>query len=239
MLKVKNIVSGYGSIHVLNSTSLSVGDGQIVTIVGANGAGKTTMLKTIAGILKMEEGSITFEGKDLKGLWPHEIVRLGISLVPEGRKIFNELSVEENLRIGAYLRNDRNEIEVDIKQMLELFPPLRKREKQVGGTLSGGEQQMLAIARGLMARPKLLMMDEPSMGLAPVIIDSLFELITNINELGTTILLVEQNANMALNIGDRGYVMEGGMIVMEDTCANLLMSENIQSAYLGMDVTET
>jgi branched-chain amino acid transport system ATP-binding protein len=237
MLELHNVVSGYGQVRALKGISLEVEQGQIVSIVGANGAGKTTTLKTIAGLLKAEDGSIRFEERDLRNVWPHNIVGLGISLVPEGRKIFADLTVMENLRIGAYGRNDNNEIAKDAERMFELFPSLQGRGKQLGGTLSGGEQQMLAIARGLMSRPRLLMMDEPSLGLAPIIVDALFAIIKDINSLDTTILLVEQNAQMALSIGDKGYVMEVGRIVMEDTCKNLLQNEQVQRAYLGMGVS--
>jgi branched-chain amino acid transport system ATP-binding protein len=237
MLELHNVVSGYGQVRALKGISLEVERGQIVSIVGANGAGKTTTLKTIAGLLKAEDGSIRFEERDLRNVWPHNIVGLGISLVPEGRKIFADLTVMENLRIGAYGRNDNNEIAKDAERMFELFPSLQGRGKQLGGTLSGGEQQMLAIARGLMSRPRLLMMDEPSLGLAPIIVDALFAIIKDINSLDTTILLVEQNAQMALSIGDKGYVMEVGRIVMEDTCKNLLQNEQVQRAYLGMGVS--
>lgn len=237
MLELHNVVSGYESVRALKGISLTVEQGQIVTIVGANGAGKTTTLKTIAGLLEVEDGTITFEGQNLRGIWTHDIVGRGISLVPEGRKIFSELTVEENLRIGAYARTDRAEVESDLQEMFDLFPRLRERRTQIGGTLSGGEQQMLAIARGLMSRPRLLMMDEPSLGLAPIIIDTLFDVIQQINERGTTILLVEQNAQMALSIGHYGYVMETGRIVLHDTCENLRHDPKVQRAYFGMDVT--
>lgn len=236
MLELQDVVSGYGRIYALHGISLTVEQGRIVTVVGPNGAGKSTTLKTIAGLLKPEAGSIKFEGRALRGLWPAEVVKLGISLVPEGRKVFSDLSVEENMRIGAYSRRDRNMIDRDLKRMFELFPLLQGRNQKAGGTLSGGEQQMLAIARALMSKPKLLMMDEPSLGLAPLVVDALFRIIKEINILGTTILLVEQNAEMALTVGHDGYVMETGTIVMHDACENLLHDEKVQHTYLGVDI---
>lgn len=236
MLELRDVISGYGSVLALKGVSLHVPAGQIVTIVGANGAGKTTTLKTIAGLLKAQVGEIVFEGQDLRGARSHDIVKMGISLVPEGRQIFAELTLEENLRLGAYARTDRAEVEKDIERMFELFPRLQGRKRQMGGTLSGGEQQMLAIARGLMSRPRLLMMDEPSLGLAPIIVDTLFDIIKTINALGTTILLVEQNAQLALATAHHGYVMETGKIVMHDSCQKLLNNERVRRAYLGFGV---
>ena len=233
MLEVRDLKAGYGNITVLKGISLAITEGQIVALIGANGAGKTTTLKSITGLLTPAAGQIRFEGKEITSRPPAEIVARGISLVPEGRRIFSNLSVAENLSMGAYLRRDRDQLARDVAEMLELFPALKGRERQKGGTLSGGEQQMLAIARALMARPKLLLLDEPSMGLAPRLIDVVFEILQNIRARGTTILLVEQNARLALALADAGYVIETGQIVLSDRAQNLRENEAVRRAYLG------
>lgn len=234
MLEVKGIDTYYGNIQALRDVSLRVDDGEIVTLIGANGAGKSTTLMTICGINRPRKGKILWNGEPIHELPPHEIVRLGISQVPEGRLIFPDLSVRENLDLGAFLRNDVQGIKEDMDYVFDLFPILAQRRKQTGGTLSGGEQQMLAISRALMARPKLLLLDEPSLGLAPIIIQQIFQIIQRVNANGTTVFLVEQNANQALRIAHRGYVMENGRIVTSDSAENLLKSEDVRSAYLGM-----
>ena len=234
MLEVKGIDTYYGNIQALRDVSLRVDDGEIVTLIGANGAGKSTTLMTICGINRPRKGEILWNGEPIHELPPHEIVRLGISQVPEGRLIFPDLSVRENLDLGAFLRNDVQGIKEDMDYVFDLFPILAQRRKQTGGTLSGGEQQMLAISRALMARPKLLLLDEPSLGLAPIIIQQIFKIIQKVNADGTTVFLVEQNANQALRIAHRGYVMENGRIVTSDSAENLLKSEDVRSAYLGM-----
>lgn len=234
MLEVKGIDTYYGNIQALRDVSLRVDDGEIVTLIGANGAGKSTTLMTICGINRPRKGEILWNGEPIYELPPHEIVRLGISQVPEGRLIFPDLSVRENLDLGAFLRNDVQGIKEDMDYVFDLFPILAQRRKQTGGTLSGGEQQMLAISRALMARPKLLLLDEPSLGLAPIIIQQIFQIIQRVNANGTTVFLVEQNANQALRIAHRGYVMENGRIVTSDSAENLLKSEDVRSAYLGM-----
>ncbi len=231
MLALENIHAGYGPIDVLKGITLRVNEGEIVTVLGANGAGKSTTLMTIAGVNPCRQGMITFAGEPIANLPVHEIVRLGISQVPEGRRIFPRLTIRENLELGAFQRND--DIAGDLERALDLFPILRERTGQLGGTLSGGEQQMLAIARALMARPKLLLLDEPSLGLAPLMVVKIFEIIRAINQQGTTILLVEQNANMALHIAQRGYVLETGRIVLEDSAANLINNEQVRKSYLG------
>jgi branched-chain amino acid transport system ATP-binding protein len=234
MLELKSVNTYYGVIQALHDVSLRVNDGEIVTLIGANGAGKSTTLMTICGIQHPRSGTITFDGKPIQDLQPNEIVRLGISQVPEGRLIFPSLSVAENLDLGAFLRNDTAEIARDKEYVFSLFPILSQRISQAGGTLSGGEQQMLAVGRAIMARPKLLLLDEPSLGLAPIIIQQIFNIIQKINSNGTTVFLVEQNANQALHIADRGYVMENGRIILEDTASKLLASETVRTAYLGM-----
>ena len=234
MLEVKGIDTYYGNIQALRDVSLRVDDGEIVTLIGANGAGKSTTLMTICGINRSRKGEILWNGEPIHELPPHEIVRLGISQVPEGRLIFPDLSVRENLDLGAFLRNDVQGIKEDMDYVFDLFPILAQRRKQTGGTLSGGDQQMLAISRALMARPKLLLLDEPSLGLAPIIIQQIFQIIQRVNANGTTVFLVEQNANQALRIAHRGYVMENGRIVTSDSAENLLKSEDVRSAYLGM-----
>ncbi len=235
MLKVKSLHTYYGGIHALKSVTLELGAGEIVTLIGANGAGKSTTLMSICGIVPPRYGEIHFMGQPTGGLSPDRIFSLGIVQVPEGRRIFPLLTVTENLEMGAYLRKDKAGIRQDLDHVFTLFPRLAERRHQLGGTLSGGEQQMLAISRGLMSRPKLLLLDEPSLGLAPVLVQLIFETIQAINrDSGTTIFLVEQNANMALRIAHRGYVMESGAIALEDTAANLLRSEKVKAAYLGL-----
>jgi branched-chain amino acid transport system ATP-binding protein len=235
MLEVHNLHTYYGIIHALKGLSITVEEGEIVTLIGANGAGKTTTLRTISGLLKPREGSIVFEGEDLLAYPAHEIVYKGISMVPEGRGIFAKLSVAENLDMGAYSRSDKDGIANDMKRVFTLFPRLEERRNQVAGTLSGGEQQMLATARALMASPRLLLLDEPSMGLAPVLVESVFDTIQEINREGTTILLVEQNAHMALQVAQRGYVLQTGEIVLSDSADGLRESPMVQKAYLGME----
>jgi branched-chain amino acid transport system ATP-binding protein len=231
ILEIRDLVVSYGGIEAVKNISLDVPEGQIVTLIGANGAGKSTTLKTISGIVKPKSASIRFQGEELSGKSPDYIVSKGITLVPEGRRVFDNLSVAENLKIGAYLRRDS--LKGDMEYVYGLFPRLKEREWQMAGTLSGGEQQMLAVGRALMSRPKLIMMDEPSLGLAPLIVKAIFEIIKTINEEGITVLLIEQNANMALKVADKGYVMETGEIKMEGTGAELLANEEIKEAYLG------
>ncbi|MGM9582403.1 MAG: ABC transporter ATP-binding protein [Phascolarctobacterium sp.] len=233
MLKVNDLVVSYGGIEALKGISLEVPDGKIVTLIGANGAGKSTLLRSIIGLVKPDSGSITYEEKQLIGLNSQQIVENGITLVPEGRRVFPNLTVLENLQIGAYLRNDKEGIEKDIRWIYHLFPRLEERSWQMAGTLSGGEQQMLAVGRALMSRPKVLMMDEPSLGLAPLIIKDIFNIIQEINRQGMTILLIEQNANMALKIADIAYVLETGRITMTGTGRELLENPEIKAAYLG------
>jgi len=235
VLKIENIDVYYGAIHALKSVSLSVEAGEIVAVIGANGAGKSTTLKTISGLLRPRKGSITYEGKRIDNISPDRIVQLGISQVPEGRRIFANLSVMENLDMGAYARKDKTKIADDLQRVFTLFPRLKERRAQRGGTLSGGEQQMLSIARALMARPRLLLMDEPSLGLAPILVEQIFKTIRQINAEGTTILLVEQNASMALQVSGRGYVMETGRITMCDKACLLAQNEEVKRAYLGGD----
>jgi branched-chain amino acid transport system ATP-binding protein len=235
MLEVENIHAYYGNIHALKGLSLTVEKGEIVTLIGANGAGKTTTLRAISGLMKPREGHVRLEGEDLAPFKPHEIVFKGIAMVPEGRRIFARLTVSENLEMGAYSRKRGAEVNTDLERVFSLFPRLKERRSQLGGTLSGGEQQMLATARALMAHPHLLLMDEPSMGLAPVLVESIFETIKAINKEGTTILLVEQNALMAFTVASRGYVMQTGEIVMHDTAKNLQQNKMVQKAYLGME----
>jgi len=233
MLEVQDIHVYYGAIHALKGISFYLEEGEIVALIGANGAGKSTSLNTISGLLRPQPGTIKFQDEDITQTPPAKIVRKGIIHVPEGRKIFPKLTVWENLEIGAYSRDDRNEIEKDYEKVFDLFPRLRERKSQLGGTLSGGEQQMLAIGRGLMARPKLLLLDEPSMGLAPILVEQIFEIIQDINSQGTSILLVEQNAQMALSIADRGYVLETGKVAMTDAADRLLVDPKVIKAYLG------
>ncbi|HSA99695.1 MAG TPA: ABC transporter ATP-binding protein [Anaerolineales bacterium] len=235
MLEVENIHSYYGNIHALKGISLTVEKGEIVTLIGGNGAGKTTTLRTITGTLKPREGAIRLEGEDLLPYKPHEIVYKGMAMVPEGRRIFSRLSVTENLEMGSYSRNNKQEVAASMERSFALFPRLKERRNQVAGTLSGGEQQMLATARALMAHPRIVLMDEPSMGLAPVLVELIFETLQQINKEGVTILLVEQNALMALAIANRGYVLQTGEIVISDTAANLRKNPTVQKAYLGME----
>jgi branched-chain amino acid transport system ATP-binding protein len=233
LLKVDKLRAGYGPIDVLHELSLEVNHGEIVSIIGANGAGKTTTLMSISGAVRTRGGSITFDGKDLKGYAAHQIVKLGLSQSPEGRKIFSRLTVLENLEMGAFTRSDKAGIADDLEKMFNMFPVLRERKGQAGGLLSGGQQQMLAIARALMARPKLLLLDEPSLGLAPQIIVQIFETIRDLNSKGMSILLVEQNARMALKFSHRGYVLETGRIIFSDRAETLLHDPRIRAAYLG------
>jgi len=235
MLELKNIKTFYGNIQALKDVSIKISEGEIITLIGANGAGKSTTLMSICGIVPPRSGEVLFMGKPIQDLPPNNIVSLGISQVPEGRRIFPFLSVAENLDMGAFLRSDKDEIKRDIEYIYELFPILAERRNQAGGTLSGGEQQMLAISRALMAKPRLLLMDEPSLGLAPLIVKQIFEIIKKINaESKTTIFLVEQNANMALKVAHRGYVMETGRVSMADTASNLLANDEVRKAYLGI-----
>lgn len=233
-LKLQGVSTFYGRIQALKGVDLFLEEGEIVAIIGANGAGKTTLLKTISGILRPKNGTINFNGEYIEGQAAERIVRMGISHCPEGRKIFHTLSVDENLRLGAFSRDNKKEIEAELEDIFRLFPVLKERLKQKGGTLSGGEQQMLAIARALMSKPKILLLDEPSLGLAPKLVEKiLFETIAEINKEGVSILLVEQNAHLALQIAKRGYVLQTGKIVLCDSCANLMKNEAVKSAYLG------
>jgi branched-chain amino acid transport system ATP-binding protein len=232
MLEVENLQVFYGEIHALKGISIQVGEGEIVALLGNNGAGKTTTLKTISGLLRPRTGQILLEGKPIHELPPHEIVSLGVAHAPEGRRIFNRLSVVENLEMGAYLRSDQR-IGEDIERVFSLFPRLKERRLQVAGTLSGGEQQMLAIGRAIMARPRILLLDEPSMGLAPILVEQIFQTIEEINRQGTTILLVEQNAAIALSVAHRGYVLETGTVVLRGTAADLQEHPDVKRAYLG------
>lgn len=239
MLRIKNVESGYGRLKVLKKVTMHIGAGEIVTIIGANGAGKTSLLRTISGLLPTRSGEILFDSKETGNLPTEKIVFLGCSLVPEGRQVFAPMTVKENILLGAYpqyrkKRGDR--VREDLERIYGLFPRLRERERQLAGTLSGGEQQMLAIARSLMARPKLIMMDEPSMGLAPLVIKDIFSTIKRLRGEGSTVLLVEQNAKAALGIADRGYVLETGRIIMEGTSEDLLSNREVQRAYLGRDL---
>ncbi|MDW7674206.1 MAG: ABC transporter ATP-binding protein [Bacillota bacterium] len=233
MLKVEGIQTYYGNIRALNDISFNIDQGEIVTLIGSNGAGKTTTLKAISGLIHPKQGSISFKGEKICGLACEAIVKKGIVHVPEGRKIFSKMTVWENLQMGAYLRSDKQEIAADLEMVYQKFPRLKERAKQLGGTLSGGEQQMLAIGRALMSRPQLLMLDEPSMGLAPIIVEDIFRITEEINQQGVTILLVEQNAHLALSIADRGYVIETGEIVLEDNANKLLANDDVRKAYLG------
>lgn len=236
LLELQNVHTYYGKIHALKGISMKVEKGEIVTLIGSNGAGKSTTLRTISGLLKPRQGQVLFNGKRIDTLPPHEIVKLGIAQSPEGRRIFPRLTVLENLEMGAFLYNTRSpEYQADLDRVLTLFPRLRERVSQKGGTLSGGEQQMLAIGRALMTRPQVLLLDEPSMGLAPVLVEQIFEIIQTINQQGTTVLLVEQNALQALSIAHRGYVLQSGEIVLEDTAAHLRDNEMVQKAYLGLE----
>lgn len=235
MLKLDNVHTFYGNIHALKGITLSIEKGEIVTLIGGNGAGKTTTLRTISGLLKPREGSVTLEGEDLIKYKAHEIVYKGVSMVPEGRGVFARLSVMENLEMGAYSLSRKQDLEKNIERVFTLFPRLKERRTQVAGTLSGGEQQMLATGRALMANPTILLMDEPSMGLSPVLVELIFETIQQINKAGVTVLLVEQNALMALAIANRGYVLQTGEIILTDTAENLKKNPTVQKAYLGVE----
>ncbi|HCB00984.1 MAG TPA: ABC transporter ATP-binding protein [Anaerolineae bacterium] len=235
LLSIENIHTYYGNIHALKGVSLNVEKGEIVTLIGANGAGKTTTLRTISGLLKPREGKVTFNGEDLAKYKSHEVIYKGICMVPEGRGIFARLTVTENLEMGAYSRTDKTEIQNNMEKAFTIFPRLKERRTQVAGTLSGGEQQMLAMGRALMSNPNVLLLDEPSMGLAPVLVELIFDTIQDINKSGTTILLVEQNALMALGIASRGYVLQTGQIVLSDSAENLKKNPTVQKAYLGME----
>lgn len=233
MLEVKDLHVSYGGIRALRGVNIEVPDGKIVTLIGANGAGKSTLLRTISGLVKAESGSVVYNGTELLGKPINKILEEGIAMVPEGRRVFTNLSVLENLKIGAYLRHDKQEIQKDIEWVYSLFPRLKERSWQMAGTLSGGEQQMLAVGRALMSRPKLMMMDEPSLGLAPIVVKGIFEIIREINREGVTVLLIEQNANMALKTADLAYVLETGEITLHGTGAELLVNEAVKRAYLG------
>ena len=232
MLKVSDLNVYYGSIHAVKGVSFEVEEGEIVTLIGANGAGKSTTLNTVAGLLKARTGTIEFEGESLVGIPAHKMVSKGIALCPEGRRIFQDLTVRENLDMGAFTRSDDEAVEMR-KVVYERFPRLKERRNQRAGTLSGGEQQMLAMGRALMSKPKLMMLDEPSMGLAPILVQEIFDIIKAFNEMGTTVLLVEQNASMALSVADRGYVLETGRVVKTGTGAELLVADDVRKAYLG------
>ena len=233
MLTINDINVFYGAIHAIKGVSLEVNEGEIVTLIGANGAGKSTILRTISGLLKPKTGSIQFEGQEIAGMPAHEIVKTGISQVPEGRRIFAEMSVLENLELGAFTRKDKDGIKADMELVFDRFPRLKERIGQLAGTLSGGEQQMMAMGRALMSRPRLLLLDEPSMGLAPLLIKEIFAIIQDINKTGTTVLLVEQNANMALSIAHRAYVLETGRITLSGDAKELAASDEVRKAYLG------
>jgi branched-chain amino acid transport system ATP-binding protein len=233
ILEVKDVHTYYGHIHALKGVSVNIDKGEIVTLIGANGAGKSTTLKTISGLLKPRQGRIELEGEDLMRYRPHEIVAKGVVQVPEGRRVFGRLTVTENLEMGAFALNDPRQIQSNLEKVLKLFPRLDERRKQLAGTLSGGEQQMLATGRALMASPRVLLLDEPSMGLAPVLVDSIFDTIRQLHAAGTTILLVEQNARIALQVATRGYVLQTGVVVLSDTAENLRRNEMVRKAYLG------
>ena len=232
-LEIENLHTYYGQIHALKGVSLTVDKGEIVTLIGANGAGKSTLLKTTSGLLRPSQGSILLDGKDLTQYPPHEIVARGVVQVPEGRRVFGRLTVTENLEMGAFAISDQKLIKENLERVFNLFPRLKERSRQVSGTLSGGEQQMLAMGRALMANPRVLLLDEPSMGLAPVLVDGIFDTIRQLHAEGTTILLVEQNARMALQVADRGYVLQSGAVVLSDHAENLRQNELVRQAYLG------
>lgn len=233
MLSVDTLQVYYGAIHAIKGVSFEVSQGEIVTLIGANGAGKSTILNTIAGLIRPKEGDCRFEAESLRTLEPHQIMQKGLVLVPEGRRIFSRMTVQENLEMGAFIRRDKENIERDFERIFESFPRLKERRRQVGGTLSGGEQQMLATARALMSNPRLIMMDEPSMGLAPILVSEIFSIIQNINKQGTTVLLVEQNAKMALSVAHRAYVLETGKVVLSGDAKELLDNDEVKRAYLG------
>jgi branched-chain amino acid transport system ATP-binding protein len=233
MLRVEDINVFYGKIHAIHDLSFHVKEGEIVTLIGANGAGKSTILKTISRLMDPSSGIIKFRGEDIKKVPPHQIIDMGMAHVPEGRRVFSKMTVYENLEMGAYIRKDKREIMEDLEMVYKRFPRLKERLKQPAGTLSGGEQQMLAMGRALMSRPKILLMDEPSMGLAPLLVDEIFDIIEKLNQAGTTILLVEQNAHKALKVADRGYVLETGRIIAEGKASDLLEDDSVRMAYLG------
>lgn len=233
MLHIKDLNVYYGNIQALKGVTLNIEEGEIVTLIGANGAGKSTLLKTLSGLIKPKKGSIEYLGKPVAGKPAQSIVKAGMSHVPEGRRVFSNMTVEENLELGAFLRKDKQEIQKNLQKVYEIFPRLFERKKQLAGTLSGGEQQMLAMGRAIMAKPKLLLLDEPSMGLAPIIVRTIFQVIQEINEEGTTVLLVEQNAHMALSIAHRGYVIETGKVVLSGSAQELQESDELKQAYLG------
>ena len=233
LLRAHEVHSYYGNIHALQGITLEVFPGEIVTLLGANGAGKTTTLRTISGLMHPRSGTITFDGSEITNVPAHRLDRRGVGHAPEGRRIFSRMTVLENLQMGAYTRSDKAELQADFDRVFNLFPRLRERSSQAGGTLSGGEQQMLAIGRALMTHPKLLLLDEPSMGLAPILVEQIFDVIRDIHAQGTTVLVVEQNALMALGIAHRGYILQTGRIVLEDTAANLRQNPEVQKAYLG------
>ena len=233
MLQVDNLNVYYGAIHAIKGVSFNVKEGETVSLIGANGAGKTTILQTLSGLLRTKTGDIVFDRKSIKSIDAHHILAMGMAHIPEGRRIFANLTVMENLEMGAFIRKDKAGIEEDYKKVFKLFPRLQERKKQLGGTLSGGEQQMLAMGRALMSKPRLLMLDEPSMGLAPLLVNEIFNIIKELKKEGTTILLVEQNANKALSIADRGYVLETGKVVMSDDASKLLSDNKVKEAYLG------
>jgi len=235
LLELQDVHTYYGAIHALRGVSLSVDEGEIVTLIGSNGAGKSTTLRTVSGLLRPRQGEIRLREQRITGMAPHRIVELGICQAPEGRRVFGRMSVQENLAMGAFSRKDKAQIAADFERVYGLFPRLKERESQKAGTLSGGEQQMLAIGRALMAQPKVLLLDEPSMGLAPILVEQIFEIIRTINQQGTTVLLVEQNALMALGIAHRGYILQTGEIVLSDVSDNLRRNEAVRRAYLGGD----
>jgi len=234
-LELRDVHTFYGNIHALQGITISVDEREIVTLIGANGAGKSTTLRTISGLLQPREGDVLLDGKRINAMPPHEIVEAGICQVPEGRRIFSRMTVLENLEMGAFSRKDKSAVKGDLQRVFDLFPRLKERSGQKGGTLSGGEQQMLAIGRALMARPKILLLDEPSMGLAPILVETIFDTIREINQQGVTVLLVEQNAVMALQVAHRGYVLETGAIVLADSAERLRQNETVQKAYLGIE----
>lgn len=233
MLKVNDINVYYGAIHAIKGISFEVNQGEIVTLIGANGAGKTTILHTVSGLIKPKEGSITLFDKEITTIEPHKIVEMGMAQVPEGRRVFSKMSVQENLEMGAYTRKDKGNFAADLDMVFEKFPRLKERRKQLAGTMSGGEQQMLAMARALMSKPRIILLDEPSMGLAPILVDEIFKTVVEINKTGVTVLLVEQNAHKALSIANRAYVLETGNIVMSGDAKDLLDNEDVKKAYLG------
>jgi len=234
LLELEDVHTYYGAVHALRGVSLTVEEGEIVTLIGSNGAGKTTTLRTISGLERARSGSIKLRGKSIESTEPHDIVRLGVGHSPEGRRVFSRMSVRENLEMGAFLRKSGPDVQNDFKKVFELFPRLKERESQAAGTMSGGEQQMLAIGRALMAQPKILLLDEPSMGLAPILVEQIFDIITEINSRGTAVLLVEQNAMMALGIAKRGYILQIGEVTLEDTCDKLAKNPKVREAYLGV-----